>query len=82
MIFSLEFARKTAFAYNVICKPLWVVMWRACCHRRQWEVFGLYDIFIAAKFANKAEPKTLNRATGLVLVILGIVIMGFQVITK
>ena len=37
---------------------------------------------IAAKFANKAEPKTLNRATGLVLVILGIVIMGFQVITK
>ena len=22
MIFSLEFARKTALAYNVICKPL------------------------------------------------------------
>ena len=28
---------------------------------------------IAAKFANKAEPKTLNRATGAVLTILGII---------
>ena len=33
---------------------------------------------IAAVFANKAEPITLNRATGVVLVILGAVIMGFQ----
>lgn len=33
---------------------------------------------IAAVFANKAEPKTLNRATGVVLVILGVVIMGFS----
>ena len=31
---------------------------------------------IAAKFANKAEPATLNRATGVVLVILGAVIMA------
>lgn len=45
-------------------------------------IFTLLWARIAAKFANKAEPKTLNRATGLVLVILGIVIMGFQVITK
>ena len=30
---------------------------------------------IAAKFANKAEPKTLNRATGAVLTILGIIII-------
>ncbi len=30
---------------------------------------------IAARFANKAEPATLNRATGVVLVILGIVII-------
>lgn len=30
---------------------------------------------IAAKFANKAEPKTLNRATGAVLTILGIVMI-------
>lgn len=33
---------------------------------------------IAAVFANKAEPKTLNRATGVVLVILGAVIMIFS----
>ena len=45
-------------------------------------IFTLLWARIAAKFANKAEPKTLNRATGLVLVILGNVIMGFQVITK
>ena len=31
---------------------------------------------IAARFANKAEPATLNRATGVVLVILGIVIIS------
>ncbi len=45
-------------------------------------IFTLLWVRITAKFANKAEPKTLNRATGLVLVIFGIVIMGFQVITK
>lgn len=31
---------------------------------------------IAAKFANKAKPATLNRATGIVLTILGIAIIG------
>ena len=31
----------------------------------------------AALFANKAQPRTLNRATGLVLVVLGVVIMVF-----
>lgn len=47
-----------------------------------WEVFLLCVIFtllwarIAAVFANKAKPETLNRATGVVLVVLGIVIMG------
>ena len=35
---------------------------------------------IAAKFANKAKPKTLNRLTGIILVILGIVVMGFNLI--
>lgn len=33
---------------------------------------------IAAKFANKAEPATLNRATGVVLVILGVAILGVK----
>lgn len=46
-----------------------------------WPVWALCVVFtllwarIAAVFANKAEPKTLNRATGIVLVVLGIVIM-------
>lgn len=34
---------------------------------------------IASKFANKASAKTLNRITGVVLVILGIVIMGTNI---
>lgn len=51
-----------------------------------WLVFALCVIFtfiwarIAALFANKAEPKTLNRATGVILVILGVLILGFNVI--
>ena len=36
---------------------------------------------IAARFANKASPATLNRATGVVLVVLGVVIMGFNLLT-
>ena len=49
-----------------------------------WTVWTLCVVFtfiwarIAAVFANKAEPKTLNRATGVVLVILGAVIMVFS----
>lgn len=35
---------------------------------------------IAAKFANKATPKTLNRLTGVVLVALGVVVMGFNML--
>ena len=48
-------------------------------------VFALCVIFtliwarIAAVFANKAAPKTLNRATGIVFVVLGLVIMGFKI---
>lgn len=47
-----------------------------------WLVFGLCVVFtllwarIAALFANKATPKTLNRATGIILVILGIVVLS------
>lgn len=41
-------------------------------------IFTLFWARIAAVFANKAKPKTLNRATGVVLVVLGVVIMGFQ----
>lgn len=41
-------------------------------------IFTLLWARIAAVFANKAQPKTLNRVTGVVLVVLGIVIMGFR----
>ena len=45
-------------------------------------IFTLIWARIAAVFANKAQPKTLNRATGVVLVVLGAVIMGFQLLHK
>lgn len=45
-------------------------------------IFTLIWARIASVFANKAEPKTLNRATGIVLVILGVVIMAFNLLTK
>ena len=52
-----------------------------------WPVFILCVLFtliwarIAAVFANKATPKTLNRMTGIVLVILGAVVMTFSLFT-
>ena len=51
-----------------------------------WSVWVLCVVFtflwarIAAVFANKATPKTLNRATGVILVILGLVVMTFSMI--
>ena len=52
-----------------------------------WTVFALCVVFtlvwarIAAVFANKATPKALNRATGVVLVVLGAVVLLFQLLT-
>lgn len=49
-----------------------------------WPVFILCVLFtllwarIAAKIANKASAKKLNQMTGVILVILGVVIMGFN----
>ena len=37
---------------------------------------------IAAKLANKAKPETLNRAVGIVLVVLGTIILGFEYLIK
>lgn len=51
-----------------------------------WLVFALCVAFtliwarIAALFANKASAKTLNRATGIILVVLGVLILGFNMI--
>lgn len=41
-------------------------------------IFTLFCARIAAVFANKASPKTLNRATGIVLVVLGIAVFAFS----
>ena len=41
-------------------------------------IFTLIWARIAAVLANKATPKTLNRATGIILVVLGIVVMAFS----
>lgn len=52
-----------------------------------WLVWGLCVVFtliwarIAAVFANRATPATLNRATGVVLVTLGAVIFLFSLLT-
>ena len=51
-----------------------IAVWILCI------VFTLLWARIAAVFANKATPKTLNRATGVILVILGIVVMAFSVL--
>ena len=45
-------------------------------------VFTFVWAQIAAKFANKAKPDTLNRVVGVVLVVLGIVILGFEYFIK
>ena len=55
--------------------PDWTV-WILCV------IFTLLWARIAAVFANKATPKTLNRVTGVILVILGIVVMSFSMLTK
>ncbi len=52
-----------------------------------WTIFALCVVFtfiwarIAAVFANRAEPATLNRVTGIILVTLGVVILGFNLLT-
>lgn len=51
-----------------------VTVWILCI------VFTLLWARIAAVFANKASAKMLNRVTGIVLVVLGVVIMGFKLI--
>ena len=53
--------------------PDWLV-WTLCV------IFTLVWARIAAVFANMAQPKTLNRATGIVLVVLGAVIMGVGIL--
>ena len=41
-------------------------------------LFTLVFARIAALFANRSDAKVLNRATGLILVVLGIAVLGFS----
>ena len=72
-VFIMTFTALTGavshFAIGGMPDPL---VWVLCV------VFTLIWARIAAVFANRAQPKTLNRATGVILVILGAVIMGFN----
>ena len=43
-------------------------------------IFTLIWAEIAARFANKAEPITLNRVTGAVLIILGLIMIGVNLL--
>ena len=75
-VFIMAFTALTGAASHFMIggAPNWFV-WALCV------VFTLLWARIAAVFANKAEPKTLNRATGVVLVVLGVVIMGFNLLS-
>ena len=54
--------------------PDWTVFWLCVAFTLVWAR-------IAAVFANKATSRTLNRATGVVLVVLGAVVMLFKLLT-
>ena len=56
-------------------KNLFFLFYRLLC-----VVFTLIWARIAALFANKATPKTLNRVTGVILVVLGIAVMCFNLL--
>ena len=72
-VFIMTFTALTGavshFAIGGMPDPL---VWVLCV------VFTLVWARIAAVFANKAAPKTLNRATGVILVVLGIAVMVFS----
>ena len=72
-VFIMTFTALTGAVSHFVIggSPDWMV-WTLCV------VFTFIWARIAAVFANKAEPKTLNRATGVVLVILGAVIFVFS----
>ena len=72
-VFIMTFTALTGavshFAIGGMPDPL---VWVLCV------IFTLVWARIAAVFANKAAPKTLNRATGVILVVLGMAVMVFS----
>ena len=74
-VFIMAFTAFTGAAshFAIGGMPDWAV-WILCV------VFTLIWARIAALFANKATPKTLNRVTGVILVVLGIAVMCFNLL--
>ena len=74
-VFIMTFTAFTGAAshFAIGGMPDWTV-WIMCV------VFTLIWARIAALFANKATPKTLNRVTGVILVVLGIAVMCFNLL--
>ena len=74
-VFIMAFTAFTGAAshFAIGGMPDWTV-WSLCV------VFTLIWARIAALFANKATPKTLNRVTGVILVVLGIAVMCFNLL--
>jgi uncharacterized membrane protein YfcA len=74
-VFIMAFTAFTGAAshFAIGGMPDWTV-WSLCV------VFTLIWARIAALFANKATPKTLNRVTGVILVVLGIAVMCFHLL--
>ena len=75
-VFIMAFTAFTGAAshFAIGGKPDWFVMLLCIAFTLLWAR-------IAAVFANKASAKTLNRATGIVLVILGIVVFAFSLLS-
>ena len=74
-VFIMTFTALTGAVSHVVIGGIPdVTVWVLCI------LFTLLWARIAAVFANKADAKTLNRATGIVLVVLGVVIMGFKLL--
>lgn len=69
MTFTALTGAASHFAIGGMPDPL---IWTLCV------IFTLVWARIAAVFANKASPKTLNRATGVILVVLGLAVMLFS----
>ena len=69
MTFTVLTGAVSHFAIGGMPDPL---VWVLCV------IFTLVWARIAAVFANKAAPETLNRATGVILVVLGIAVMVFS----
>ena len=74
-VFIMSFTALTGAASHFMIggMPDWTV-WILCV------VFTLIWARIAALFANKATPRTLNRVTGVILVVLGVAVMAFSVL--